>query len=385
MEITHNNHYVPVWYQKRFMKGGKTSYFLLDKKTNFISIPNKGCKKTEELSEKGARSFFFEEDLYTTSSIFSGKQNDEIEKYLFGKIDIDGKKALQALVAEDWMSKLHERYGSIFEYMDAQILRTPRGINWLKKISNAKSQNELMMFMQYIRQIHCTTWLETAKDLVSAEKSEIKFIVSDNPITLYNPKYHPHKGWHEQGHGMDIPIFHKGTRTIFPIDINHCLILTNPEYTQNPSVRIATENRTNPRLYDEIVYRTDDIDRKKFLTKEEVLAVNYLLKLNAERYIASSEKEWLFPEKYVKPSWISFNKLLLPKYPKFKGDLFTFGKDGKMSYTQDSFGRKPASASEWAEKEKEAMRINKNIEEALKKERGRKRNWFYRLFKKVYN
>jgi hypothetical protein len=226
--------------------------------------------------------------------------------------------------------------------------------------------------MQAIRQAHCVTWLESHKEIVSAEKSDTKFIVSDNPVTLYNPKYHPNREWQHYERADGIPIFHKGTRTLFPIDMNHCLILYNIEYTQNPIPRIALENRTHPRLYDEIIFRTDDIKKTKFLSEDEVIQINYLLKNNAERYIASSKEEWLYPEKYVNPSWLSYNNFLLPKYPKFPGEIFTFGKDGKLSYTQDSFGRKPMSQSEWDKKVEEAQKMQDNFEQAMKNESKRK-------------
>lgn len=371
-EITHNNHYVPIWYQERFLRSGQTSYHRLDKASGFLSIPEYGVKLNKKIHNYGPKKFFFEEDLYTTRSIFSGVQNDEIERYLFGKIDEMGRAAIEALMSEDWMSEIYGKYGDIFEYMDAQILRTPRGIEWIKKFSGVDTQMELMLYLQAVRKAHCTTWIETAKEIVSAEKSQVKFIVSDNPITLYNPKYHPNKGWHQYEYSDSIPIFHKGTRTLFPIDMNHCLILYNPEYTQNPSVIVSTENRTNARLFDSVIGKIDDIERRRFLTDEEVLRINYLLKNNAEKYIAAAEEEWLFPERYINPSWLSYNKFLLPKYPKYPGEIFMFDKDGKLSYTQDGFGRKPGNMAEWAEKAREAQRIHENINKALENERKKK-------------
>jgi hypothetical protein len=372
MNITHKNHYVPIWYQKRFVADGKSLYYCLDKQVEYKSIPNKGCIKIEEVQEKGPKNFFYEEDLYTTNSIFSGVQNDEIEKFLFGKIDIEGKKAFEALMSKNWANEMHERYSAIFEYMDAQFLRTPRGISWLKQISNTKTQNDIMFFMQKIRLSNCITWIESAKEIVSAEKSSTKFIVSDNPITLYNPKYHPSKGWTKSEHISIIPIFHKGTRTIFPIDMNHCLILYNPEYTQNPSVSISIESRTNPRLYDNVLCRVDDIKKTRILSEKEVIEMNYLLKNNASRFIAAAKKDWLFPEKYARPSWLSFNKLLLPKFPKYPGGIFTFGNDGNLSYVQDGFGRKPRNQDEWNKKAEEAKKMHESLQRALENEKKKK-------------
>ncbi len=200
--------------------------------------------------------------------------------------------------------------------------------------------------------MHCVTWMESTKELISAKNSRVKFIVSDNPVTLYNPRYHPGNEWCEYAYGNGIPIFHKGTTTIFPVNMNYCLVLSNTEYVRYPKIRSALEIRTNPRLYDSVLARTNDIDRGKMLTDEDVLKINYLLKLNADRYVAASEEDWLFPEKYVSPGWISLNEFVLPESSGGRGEVFVFGKGGVLQYTEDEFGRRPSTAEEWKEKQK---------------------------------
>ena len=40
--------------------------------------------------------------------------------------------------------------------------------------------------MQGIRMMHCTIWTEGVREIVSAEDADVKFIISDHPVTIYN-------------------------------------------------------------------------------------------------------------------------------------------------------------------------------------------------------
>jgi hypothetical protein len=50
---------------------------------------------------------------------------------------------------------------------------------------------DLMGEMQELRQMHCTMWLEAAREIVSAEASDVKFILTDHPVTIYNAQCPP--------------------------------------------------------------------------------------------------------------------------------------------------------------------------------------------------
>jgi hypothetical protein len=84
----------------------------------------------------GPGNCFFRKDLCTTRAF--GRRNEAIEEFLFGKIDDDGAKAINALVVQDFdlLSKL---FLCVFEYMDAQILRTPKGLDWIRSNSTIKN------------------------------------------------------------------------------------------------------------------------------------------------------------------------------------------------------------------------------------------------------
>ena len=73
-----------------------------------------------------------------------------------------------------------------FEYIDIQKIRTPKGLDWLRAQYPSLTQNELMREMQGIRMMHSTIWAGGIREIVSAENSDVKFVVSDHPITIYN-------------------------------------------------------------------------------------------------------------------------------------------------------------------------------------------------------
>jgi len=65
-----------------------------------------------------------------------------------------------------------------------------------------------MLEMQHLRQMHCTMWLEAVREIISAEDSEIKFIISDHGVTSYHPDCPP---GHEYLH-KDAPKTEPGPR-----------------------------------------------------------------------------------------------------------------------------------------------------------------------------
>ncbi len=183
-------------------------------------------------------------------------------------------------------------------------------------------------------------WVEAVREIVSAENSKVKFIVSDHPITVYNPACPPNS--EDCKYPNDPAIEWIGSQTIFPLDLNHCPILTNLEYARNPNQPEPTKDRTNARRFGETITRTDAWIRERKLTEEEVLTVNYILKSRARQYLAGAEKEWLYPEAKIKRQWKDLAGFLLPPKDElyhFGGEIYVGYKDGSTSY-QDEFGRK---------------------------------------------
>lgn len=369
MKQSHKHHYVPEWYQRRFMLDGQKAYFRLDLSPEVIKRPNGKIIRKGELLRKGPAKFFYEIDLYTTN--FFGRQNDDIERYLFGKIDTDGAAAISAMADPNWMQLIHPHIVNFFEYLDAQRLRTPKGLNWLMRVTKPKSYNDLLMKMQQIRRMHCTMWAEASLEIISANESKTKFIVSDNPVTLYNSVFYP--GNKRCVFPNDPGIELKGTRTIFALDLNHCAVLTNLEYARSPGKLKASKPRTNPRYYDDTLIKYDDIIREREIKEDQVLAINYILKTRANKYIAAANEDWLYPERYLKKKdWGSFDKMFVSKSTKLygrDGQIFIGDKNGRLIATQDDFGRKPKSKEEWEEKERQAQAMHEHIMRLLQKEK----------------
>ena len=364
MKQSHKHHYVPEWYQRRFMLDGQKAYFRLDLSPEEIKRPDGKIIRKGEILNKGPGKFFYEIDLYTTN--YFGHQNDDIERHLFGKIDTAGAAAISAMADPNWMRLIHPHIVNYFEYLDAQRLRTPKGLNWLIRVTKPKSYNDLLMKMQKVRRMHCTMWAEASMEIVGANESDVKFIVSDSPVTFYNSVFYPANA--KCKFPLDPEIYLKGTRTIFPLDMNHCAILTNVEYARSPGKLKAPKPRTNPRYFDETIIKYDDIIRERELNEQQVLSINYILKKRATKYIAAANQDWLFPERYLnKSDWRSLDKVFISNSTKLYGvdrEIFIGGKDGKLIATQDEFGRKPKSRKEWLEKEKRGGSLARNDADA---------------------
>ena len=336
VSITRRNHYVPKWYQKRFLLPTCSKLCYLDLFPDTIKLPNGSTVAMNNLHWWSPQQCFFEYDLYTTS--FLGFINDEVERYLFGKIDTDGLAAICAFIDND-IAELHKLIGKFFEYLDAQKIRTPKGLDWIKSKYLGLSQLQLMLEMQQIRKMHCTMWVEAVREIVSAEISDTKFLITDHPITIYNPECPPNSNYCK--YPTDPAIIFKGSQTIFPLDLDHCLILTNLEYAQNPLSKDLLVNRTNARNYGQTISRIDATIRSRKLNENEVKEINYILKARARKYVAAAKKEWLFPEVDIQKSWLQLGQVLLPPKSElyhFEGEIYVGYEDGTTHY-QDAFGR----------------------------------------------
>jgi hypothetical protein len=104
---------------------------------------------------------------------------------LFGDIHARGSKAVRAFAEAD-VGGWRRHFQTLFEYIDIQKIRTPKELDWLEAQYPMLTQNELMFEMQGIRMMHCTIWTEGVRAIVSAEDANVKFLVSDHPITIYN-------------------------------------------------------------------------------------------------------------------------------------------------------------------------------------------------------
>ena len=336
MLVTRKNHYVPQWYQRGFLLDDCKQLFHLDLDPDTKTLPDGRVVTMNSRRRLGSAACFFATDLYTT--FFRGHVNDEIERFLFGQIDTSGSRAVRAFATDD-MTQWHKNFKEFFFYMDAQKLRTPKGLDWIRQRYPGLAQVELMVEMQSLRALHCTLWTEGVREIVSAEESDIKFIITDHPVTVYNYACPPDAD--SCAYPNDPSIALKATQTLFPLDGNHCLILTNLEYARDPDAANPLKNRTNPQPMRQSLVRTDAFIRERKLSPDEVRSLNFILKARARRYIAAAVEEWLYPENRVSTDWASHKPVLLPDKRHISlagGEIYAGFKDGS-TYYQDEFGR----------------------------------------------
>jgi len=169
MSKTRNNHYVPQWYQEGFFEPGRSSLAYIDMTPERkVLSDGRVITQNDTWNDTPTSKAFFHKDLYST--FFGTSVNDEIERHLFGDIDGRGSKAVRAFSGTD-VREWHKHFQTLFEYLDIQKIRTPKGLDWLKSLYPKLSQNELMYEMQGIRMMHCSIWVGGVREIVSAEDS----------------------------------------------------------------------------------------------------------------------------------------------------------------------------------------------------------------------
>ncbi|KQX22141.1 hypothetical protein ASD05_14410 [Variovorax sp. Root434] len=344
-QFTRNNHYVPQWYQRGFLAKGSHKLHVLNVTPMTRPVGDDRTVIEPELESNSPKLLFKEVDLYTTR--FGEDLNDDIERLLFGKIDFDGAPAVRAWIAND-VVEIHKRFHDFFRYIDAQKLRTPKGLDWILKRYGALSQTKLMEEMQRLGEMHIAMWTEAVREIVSARLSGVKFVVSDHPVTMYHQLVPPGTSGYEYPNDPGIDLV--GSQTIFALDANHCLILTNLEYVDSRGERLLSR-RTNARFRSGSLARTDACIRGRDLNDAEVRAINFAIKSRARKYVAASDPEFLYPEREHLSGWEGVAPVLMPKSQTwlFGGETFIGYKDGRTDY-RDPFGR-TSSAHKYLAKE----------------------------------
>lgn len=373
-QLSHRHHYVPQWYQRRFLGEGQTAFKILDLKPEvFRDKSGKVRGQGRSILDKGPDAHFWEPDLYTVR--FIGHVNDDIERLLFGSIDKSGQTAIDAWLTEDY-STVHHTYWHMYEFMDALRLRTPKGLRFVSAMSKSRDQFSVMMLMQRLRRMHCVMWAEGVLEIVDASKSPTKFIFTDHPVTLFNSHVFP--GNPSIAAGEDPDLQWQGTQTLFPFDKERLYILTHVEWGRAPGPNKAKKERTNARYFDpgNPMVRYDDCVRGRCLTEQQVLEVNYILKTRADRYVAGRSEGDLFPERRLRTTqWNKLGQFLMP--PKHKvvnqsGYSMMKFNDGSYHF-QDQYGRVPKSKAEYEREVKRAEEMQAHFERVLKQHHAEKR------------
>lgn len=338
-----NNHYVPEWYQKRFLlaENAKNELHLLDLNPG-KHVDSRGKVHTENpLKVRGTGVCFAEEDLYRHNHISDDPR--DIEKRFFGEIDKKGQAAVEYFASFTHPSmRSNSTFMDMLMYMSTQKLRTPKALKWLSKLAQTSRRETALEVMLGLRKLHCALWAECVWLIADASRSNTKFIISDHPVTVYNRVCGPRSPYCRQSD--DPEIWLNGTHTIFPLSSEKILIMTNLSWVRNPYQSEVSE-RPNPNPFRGALFKVTDIQTLRYLSEQEVIDINYIIKRRAFRYIAAAQEEWLYPEKRVSTTkWNEFGGgyLLMPD-PRpihLGGEVFVGHKDGTVS-ASDEYGRTP--------------------------------------------
>ena len=118
-----HNHYVPIWYQRRFMLPGQDRYFRLDLKPE-IRISGKVKYTRRDFHQWSPDNIFAEEHLYTTN--WGKIENTEIEQFFFGQIDADGPRALDYFNSFAHPSADGDAVQNFLRYMGSRSCARPK-------------------------------------------------------------------------------------------------------------------------------------------------------------------------------------------------------------------------------------------------------------------
>lgn len=334
------NHFVPQWYQRSFLTGGKGKLFYLDLGPE-IRVTSKGYAfQRNALKQWGPPNCFVQKDLYTTR--FGPLYSTEIERRFFGDIDAKGEKAVKHFASFRHPEYDHDTFQALVPYLSVQKLRTPKGLLAFQKLSKVSDRNSLLIAIQQYQNMFCAVWSECVWQLADASKSETKFIISDHPVTVYNRKCSPLSVWC-QGHD-DPDIRCIGSQTLFPLSSERILIMTNLSMVRLPNAN-PLHLRPNPNFLRPAMFAFQGIQTERHLAETEVREINFIIKQRAFRFIAAAQEEWLYPEGLIpSQSWpqLGGGDLLMPDPRSVtfsSGIVIGYEKGGSEAY--DAYGRRP--------------------------------------------
>ena len=338
-----HNHYVPEWYQRRFMLPGQGTYWYLDLKPDPIIKDGKVIAHRRDLLHWPLKNCFAQDDLYTTR--WGPAENRDIEKFFFGRVDTEGKFGVEYFSDFDFDRPGQDpdrAFHGLLNYMSIQKLRTPKGLGWLSKFPGGLDRNQRLMMLQEVQQLYCATWSECVWQIAEATNSPTKFIISDHPVTVYNRGCFAGSVYCR---GFDDPdIRFQASHTYFPLTIEKILVLTNLSWVRNP-YQSEIKLRPNPDFFRPTIFYFPDIQVARNLSEQEVREINYVTKKRALRYIAAADKDWLYPEKHLSSThWGNFGQgyLLMPEPRQIAlgGETYIRYEDGR-SEDFGEYGHRP--------------------------------------------
>jgi hypothetical protein len=112
-----HNHYVPIWYQQRFMLPGQHRYFRLDLKPEVVTS-GKTKYSRHDVHEWSPERIFAQDDLYTTH--WRGIANREMEKFFFGQLDNSAPRAFDFFASFEELKVDGEAVNALMIYMSVE-------------------------------------------------------------------------------------------------------------------------------------------------------------------------------------------------------------------------------------------------------------------------
>jgi len=268
-----------------------------------------------------------------------------MEKMFFGEIDRRGHDAVAQIADFEGVSKSSgpDVFRDLPAYMGAQRFRTPRGLDEIRKRATweSKNQNATLAALAGVFQAYATMWAEGVWEIARARQSATKFIVTDDPVTFYCKVMFPS----EWKYPDDANLKQIGTRTVFPLGLDSCLIITHLQLVRQPRAT-PTEFRENARYYDQTMMHLGNIQFGRELEEDEVRRINHILKTRATRYIGAADKEWLYPERRVSTTdWNTLDDdwFLLPHLWKVPFSSGIVAGGDNWAWAMDEYGRHPGN------------------------------------------
>jgi hypothetical protein len=341
------NHYVPRWYQERFLPtAGERKFRYLDLNPDQFRDVTGIVRTKSPLRRWGAASCFKETDLYTVK--FGNFESTEIEQFFFGKVDADGREAVEFLAGYQTFGDFRgdispdKVFNSLLNYMSIQKFRTPKGLKYLSTLIDVTDKNHLLIELQRLQNWHCAIWTESVWALVGANNTDANFIISDHPVTVYNREVFP-ESHHARKH-TDPDFRMNGTHTLFPLSPTRLLVMTNLSWARNPYAK-GDKLRPNPRVFRTAMFKFTEIQIGRELDETEINQINYVIKRRAARYIAAAKEEWLYPEQVIPTThWRKLDDRYLlmpdPRALHLGGEILIGYNDGRAA-SFDEYGRGP--------------------------------------------
>jgi hypothetical protein len=337
-----NNHYVPVWYQKRFLLPNAPSneLFYLDLKPGTFTDPRGVVHDHWAMRRRGLSQCFAEDDLYVAR--FGKARSTALEQFFFGAVDTKGRRAVEYFTNFEHPSADGDAFNDMMAYMTVQKLRTPKGLGWLGQQTRTGDREDVLKLMVRLQQMYAALWTECVWLIADASTSATKFIMSDHPVTVYNRSCGPRSTWCRGYNDPDIG-FH-ATQTVFPLSLEKVLLLTNLSWVRNP-YQSERGMRPNPNPWRTAMFNFTAIQTRRHLSEQEVQQINFIIKSRALRYVGAANREWLHPDGQVsKADWEGFGDgyLLMPdpRAIDLGGEIFIGHRDGRVSHF-DEYGRRP--------------------------------------------